>query len=431
MAFARFSSLLRNLLRRSQVDRDLDAELKACEDMIVGEKIAAGLTAAEARRAARVELGALDAVTANVRQARAGASVDRLRQDLSYAARRMRRNPGFSCASILTLALGAATVIAVFAIAHALLFNPPPGVPRNPRLVALDRFNSAEPGPLTLSLAERTAFLERTAVFDDLAASNDISVTVRIGNQVERIDGEAVTANYFDVLGIQPVSGHLSRLGGADGLQGLVVSERLLEQFGITREIVGQPITVSGHPFPVVGITPAVFGGLESSRTNAQIWLTIEAHDFLDQVGEIAGTAREPGSAEPVARVELTGACGRSRRGSRRKQNSEVARQVAAEWGEKDTGATVLLRPGLEPRGRSRNASNRSRFTLAAVMILLVIAASNVANLTLAQTLTRSRNLPFAYRSAPAAPGSCGRCSPSRWCSARSPARLASCSRAG
>jgi putative ABC transport system permease protein len=396
MAFARFSSLLRNLLRRSQVDRDLDAELQACEELIVDEKVAAGLSATDARRLARAELGALDAVKANVRQARAGASIDRLRQDLSYAARRMRRNPGFSCASILTMSLGAATVIAVFAIAHALLFNPPAGVPRNPRLVALDRFNSAEPGPLTLSLAERTAFLERTAVFDDLAASNDISLTVRIGNQVERIDAEAVTGNYFDVLGIRPVAGHLSRLGGTDGLQGAVVSDRLLERFGITREIVGQPIMVSGHPFPVVGITPAVFGGLESSRTNAQIWLTIEAHDFLDQVG---GRLRGPRESKELRNRwrawELTGLL-RPEQGTLAAQAHlrEVARQVAAEWGEKDTGATIVLRPGLEPPARSRARFQPvALLTLAAVMILLVIAASNVANLTLAQTLTRSREL--------------------------------------
>ena len=103
---SRIASLCRNLFRRHRVERNLDDELRATFDLLVAEKIRAGLHSDDARRRAAIELGGIEAVKDEVRSARAGASVEALMQDLRYAARRLRRSPLFTATVALSLAIG-------------------------------------------------------------------------------------------------------------------------------------------------------------------------------------------------------------------------------------------------------------------------------------------------------------------------------------
>src|SRR5687768_1935235 len=93
---ARFRSLWRNLRHREQVDTDLDREVRAVFEMLVDEKVKAGVPLEQARRAATLELGRVDSITQVVREERTGAALDAVFKDVRYAARLLRANPGFT-----------------------------------------------------------------------------------------------------------------------------------------------------------------------------------------------------------------------------------------------------------------------------------------------------------------------------------------------
>src|SRR5262245_34509167 len=124
----RVGALWRNLTRSDRVERDLDAEIHATIDLLVDEKTRSGMRPEQARRAAAIELGGLEAVKEQVREARAGASVDSLLQDVRYAARTLRRAPMFALTAALSLGIGIAGNAVVFSVADAFLFRYPSGM---------------------------------------------------------------------------------------------------------------------------------------------------------------------------------------------------------------------------------------------------------------------------------------------------------------
>ena len=132
----RIGSLIRNLFRRRKVDEDLDQELHSYLDLLVEEKIAAGMTPGAARRRAKVEFGGVDAVKEAVHSVSAGALLRELGQDLRYAGRTLRRQPGFLSVAVLTIALGIGLNVSIFSLFNSLLLKPLQGS-RGSRLVSI------------------------------------------------------------------------------------------------------------------------------------------------------------------------------------------------------------------------------------------------------------------------------------------------------
>ena len=124
--WSHIKSALRNLLRKPQVESELDDEIASYVAALTEEKIAAGLAPQEARRRALAECGGTENVKQAVRDSRAGAFAESLRQDILFGIRQLRRNPAFAWTAIITLALGIGATTAIFSAVYALLLRPLP-----------------------------------------------------------------------------------------------------------------------------------------------------------------------------------------------------------------------------------------------------------------------------------------------------------------
>ncbi|HEU4688087.1 MAG TPA: ABC transporter permease, partial [Vicinamibacterales bacterium] len=301
MIVSRVRALLRNLLRRSRVERDLDEELRSALDVLVDEQVRRGVSPAEARRVALSELGGIESVKEQVREVRSGSFIEALAQDVRYAARVLRRSPLFTLTAVLSLGLGIAGNAVVFSLTDAYLFRDRPGMVSNDRLVEVGRVDSGEGGGFysgggfdTFSYPNYLDYRDRQTVFEGLAAyhAGGGIATFGLGTSASatRVSGAYVSANYLSVLGV-PIAlgrGFLpddERLASPSTVA--VISDRLWRtQFHGDTDVIGRTIYLNGRPFTVVGVTAPGFNGYSIDYQG--LWVPITSYpdgDDLRRVG--------------------------------------------------------------------------------------------------------------------------------------------------
>ena len=182
-----------------------------------------------------------------------------LLQDLRYAARMLRKQPGFAAAAILTLALGIGANTAVFSLVNATLFQRLPAADTE-RLVYMYR------GPSGVYSYPQYAMLrDHARSFDGLAAWGGITASLHAGDSAELVPGIIATGNFFDVLGVEPALGRLLRPSDdvTPGAHPVVVIAYDFWQtrFGGRQDVIGREIRLNGHVFTIVGVAPAGFPG--------------------------------------------------------------------------------------------------------------------------------------------------------------------------
>ena len=384
--------LWRNLARRNGVERELDEELRYAFDTLVAQKIQAGFSETAARRAATIELGRVDSIKAQVREVRAGATWDVLRQDVRYGARLLIRNPVFSLTAILSLAICIGSTTAVFSIVNRLLFAPAPGVLTADRLVDIAPSRSdgsfaqpVVPYRIYRGIPDRLATLEGVYAHQfDLSA-----MSLRSEGGAERIFGAFVSSNYFTILGTPPAAGRL--FASADGEHAsaapfIVLSHQFWSRkFNATGAVIGQTLHINGQPLTIVGVAPPGFHGL--GVLVPDVWLPASMVTPLMQTEMpfAAGGRLRPGASISQAAAELDG-IGRALYAADPlvpfgTSNEQASRSLA-----------VASASPVPPIVR-RAVSGFLALLMGIAMLVLVIACTNVAGVLLARATSRRREI--------------------------------------
>lgn len=204
-----------------------------------------------------------------------------LGHDLLYALRRVRQSPGFAAAAALTLALGVGANTAILGLLDDVLLRPLP-LPEPGRLVALYSFDQKAGRYRSTSYPDYKDFQSGADSFRELSAYVRLPLTLRLDGQTERLPGEAVTANYFSMLGLSPVAGRWFRssdVGVAMAEPVAIISERLWKgAFQRSPKTVGATITLEDRQFTIAGIAPQSYRGTNLNwSAPPQVWILLQS----------------------------------------------------------------------------------------------------------------------------------------------------------
>jgi predicted permease len=378
---------VRALLRRRQLEQEFRDELAF--HLAMREEQLRRSGAVHAGAAARLRFGSVTGIREELREAWAFAPMlSGLIRDFRYAARTLRRSPGFSSVVVLTLGLGIGANTAFFSVVNAVLIRPL-GYAHSDRLVSVhEAFPQARIDRLPFSALDFEDFRSYQQSFDAVAAYRNVPFEVSGDGAPERIAGAKISAELFHTLGVGPTVGRsFSTAEDRPGTRVAILSWGLWERrYAASHSIVGQSITLDRQPHTIIGIMPANFlfprRGPQFNGEPADVWVPIA---FTDRERIERGSMH---GNSVIARLKT----GVSLQTAQAKLDV-LADRIAADY------PAVVRAAGFSPELLAQPLRDdiSGRFEaplltlLAAVGLVLLVACANVANLILSRTAARTR----------------------------------------
>jgi putative ABC transport system permease protein len=374
---------LGGIFGRKASERELAEELESHLQMHIEDNVRAGMTPEEARRQALIKLGGMAQTKEEYRRQRGLPMLEDLWLDLRFGARSLLKQPAFTLVAVLTLALGIGANTAIFSVINAVLLKALP-YHNSQRLVLVSGADQSA-GPQTISPAEAQDFAAQLTTLEDFAAMQSQSINLTGGAQPERVRGAFVTANFFEVFNLSPVIGRTCARGeDQPGTERVVVVNEGFwrRRLNSAPELAGLKVMLNGEPYGVIGVVPDSFR--HPLDEEVEIWTTVQQFPsyaarrdarFLFGIGHL-----KQGVTRAQAQVEA----------------DTVAARMAQAYPDENAGFGARVELLEEMMVKDIRPILLALF--AAVGCILLIACSNLANLTLARSTARQKE--FALRSA-------------------------------
>jgi len=380
-------SLAAKFLHGSETAHEMEEELRLHIQLRADDLERSGLARAEAERRARIGFGGREKYKEECHHALGGNFVETLIQDVRFCLRTLRKSPGFAIAAVLTLALAIGANAVVFGVMNALILRPL-NVPQSQSLYAIERgrdqaINQSYPDYLDLRNRNRS--------FDGLAAYDLFPAGLDTGQDLSGVWVQEVTANYFDVLRIQPYLGrffHSSDEHGPNSAPYIVLPWAYWHaHFQDDRGVVGRVVRLNRHPFTILGVGPPEFRG-NLSFLSPDFWVPIANQEQVQGVNVLNARAERG----------ILMVLGHLKQGVTPAQAIADLNAIGAQLEKsypKDDGQMTfsLTRPGLSGDwfGRPLRAFLAGMMTLAA--LILLAACANLGSLFAARAADRSREV--------------------------------------
>ena len=372
------------LFRKRQRDAELTAELESHLQLHIEDNLRRGMAHEAARRDALLKLGGLEQTKENYRDRRALPFLEIGFQDLRFALRTLRKSPGFTAVAVLTLALGIGANSAIFTVVYGVLFRPLP-FPEPDRIVELVEMDHGQSGELDLTATQLQRLRELGPTFEHIAGWTDIGFNVAVENAAEHVRGTPVSADYFQVLGVHPAIGRgfLPEEDRGEGLHVAILSHALWKRrFGGELSAIGRKILLNGEAYTVIGVMPGDFDPRGYSDINPGVPV-----DVWVPLALVAKTAGSGENIEVLARLKP---------GVKQPQLDAQMNVVTEEFRKEFPGDVgPKTRMSFLPYQFMLGADLRPflLLLLGAISFVLLIACANVANLLLARSESRAREI--------------------------------------
>jgi predicted permease len=400
----RLLSGVRALFRKRRDEDELDEELRAFLDADIEARLRAGLSHQAAVRAARVQIGSLEAVKDHTRDVGWESRLESLWQDVRYALRGWRRSPGFAAVAILTLALGIGANSAIFSVVNGLLLRSLP-VNAAERLALVSTRQSVDEGyGAGWNYAIWDQIRQRAGVFDGAVAWTYFPQRFDLAEvgESDPADGLFVSGNFFGELGVPALIGRTfvgpDDVSAQAGSHVAVISYGFWQRrFGGAPDAVGRTLMVNRAPVTIVGVTPPAFFGPEVGRAfeialpfraapailNDATWGTPEGRSYLAVMLRL-----KRGQSRDAAATLLRGM---------QRQIVEAGMPRNARWGPVQDG--LLKDPFVLTPASAGTSELRRQYSQPLIVVLIIaaavllIACANIANLLLARATARHQEL--------------------------------------
>src|SRR5262245_33800640 len=368
---------LRASLRRGKIEREMDAEMRFHLEMETVENVRRGMSKEDARRAALRDFGGVERVKEAYRDVSRFRRLEEFWQDARYGARMLLKRPGFTFVAALALAVGIGANTAIFSVVNAVLLKPLPYFDPQ-RLVWVSETWPNRNAEFVLS-PDYLEWRAQSIAFEHLIAFGPGAVNLTGRGEPERLECVYSTANLFLALGVTPVVGRAftpeeDRPGGAP--VALLSYGLWQRRFGGDPKVVGQSLTLEGQSRLVIGVMPA---GFQFSR-EAELWLPIRLNAERELRRERMSVVNVVGRLKTDYSIERA-----------REELNLIARRIEQANPKQFPGAQLRVTPLGERLVGDLRRPLQALF--GAVAFVLLIACANVANLLLARSAARQKEM--------------------------------------